>query len=361
MKRILFYISGHGYGHATRMVEVIKQIRRQEPETEIHIQTDAPPWLFSLSLANGYRLISKSCDAGAVQQTSFEVDARATLGSFAEFYHTWDDRIPLEAEYIKDNSIYGVVGDIPPLAFLAAHKTGIPSIAIANFSWDWIYQPYVENHPEFAWMVDTIQSAYGKADLLLRLPLHGDLSAFRSIQDIPLIAGKATESPKAMREKLAIDLDVRVVLVALRKADLDMIDLQQLAKLTDYIFIFLHPVPHSPIFHSIAPNAFAFPNLVAASDVVATKPGYGIVAECLTNDTPMLYTSREGFLEYDVLAQGIEELKLGILLPPEDFFAGNWGELINRILENCPGDWSDHPVDGAEVAARIILSRALKI
>ncbi len=37
MKRILFYISGHGYGHATRMVEVIKQIHRQEPETEIHI------------------------------------------------------------------------------------------------------------------------------------------------------------------------------------------------------------------------------------------------------------------------------------------------------------------------------------
>jgi hypothetical protein len=361
VKRILFYISGHGYGHATRIMEVIKQVRRQEPETEIHIQTDAPPWLFSLSLANGYRLISKNCDTGAVQQTSFEVDARATLESFSAFHQTWDKRIPEEVDYIKNNGIEIVVGDIPPLAFLAALKAGVPSIAIANFSWDWIYQPYVENHTEFSWVIDVIRSTYKKADLLLRLPFYGDLGAFRSIRDIPLIAGKATESPKAMREKLAVDPDARVVLVALRKADLDMVDLRQLAKLTDYIFIFLHRVPHSPIFHSIAPNAFAFPSLVAASDLVATKPGYGIVAECLTNGTPMLYTSRQEFLEYDVLAQGIEELKLGILLPPEDFFAGNWGELINRILENCPGDWSGRPVDGAEVAARIILSRALKI
>ena len=122
MKRILFYISGHGYGHATRMIEVIKEIRLQAPETEIHIQTDAPSWLFSLSLGNDCCLISVSCDTGAVQQTSFEVDAKATLESFAEFYRTWDDRVQAEAQYIKNNRIDVVVGDIPPMAFEAAHK-----------------------------------------------------------------------------------------------------------------------------------------------------------------------------------------------------------------------------------------------
>ena len=54
MKRILFYISGHGYGHATRSIEVIKNIRQQNPRVEIHIQSDAPQWLFSLNLKNEF-------------------------------------------------------------------------------------------------------------------------------------------------------------------------------------------------------------------------------------------------------------------------------------------------------------------
>ena len=37
------------------------------------------------------------------------------------------------------------------------------------------------------------------------------------------------------------------------------------------------------------------------SDVVVTKPGYGIISECLANDTALLYTDRGHFIEYDVL------------------------------------------------------------
>ena len=38
-----------------------------------------------------------------------------------------------------------------------------------------------------------------------------------------------------------------------------------------------------------------------AVDVVVTKPGFGIVAECIANNTAMLYTSRGRFVEYDVM------------------------------------------------------------
>ena len=38
-------------------------------------------------------------------------------------------------------------------------------------------------------------------------------------------------------------------------------------------------------------------------DVVATKPGYGIIAECIANETALLYTSRGHFVEYDVMVR----------------------------------------------------------
>ena len=44
-----------------------------------------------------------------------------------------------------------------------------------------------------------------------------------------------------------------------------------------------------------------YEDLVAAADVVVSKPGYGIVSECIANDTALLYTSRGRLIEYDVM------------------------------------------------------------
>ena len=43
-----------------------------------------------------------------------------------------------------------------------------------------------------------------------------------------------------------------------------------------------------------------YEDLVAAADVVVTKPGYGIVSECIANGAALLYTSRGHFVEHDV-------------------------------------------------------------
>ena len=40
---------------------------------------------------------------------------------------------------------------------------------------------------------------------------------------------------------------------------------------------------------------YRYEDLVAAVNVVATKPGYGIIAECVANETAILYTSRGRF------------------------------------------------------------------
>jgi hypothetical protein len=46
-------------------------------------------------------------------------------------------------------------------------------------------------------------------------------------------------------------------------------------------------------------SGFRYEDLVGAVDVVITKPGYGILAECISTGAAMLYTSRGVFREYD--------------------------------------------------------------
>ena len=61
-----------------------------------------------------------------------------------------------------------LLGDIPPLAFAAAARAGIPSVALGNFGWDWIYAAW----PDFDAAIAAVQAGYRQADVLLRLPLH---------------------------------------------------------------------------------------------------------------------------------------------------------------------------------------------
>jgi L-arabinokinase len=96
-----------------------------------------------------------------------------------------------------------------------------------------------------------------------------------------------------------------------------------------------------------------YEDLVAAVDVVATKPGYGIIAECAAHQTAMLYTSRGHFVEYDVLVREMPRYVRSEFIPQEALFGGAWRPYLERLLAQpvpAPAD-----VSGAEAAADVIL------
>ena len=98
-----------------------------------------------------------------------------------------------------------MLGDIPPLAFAAAARAGLPAIGLANFSWDWIYRHAARQAPALAAAADHCAAAYAKATLLLRLPFAGDLSVFPRVEDIPLVARRPRMARAEARRRLGLD------------------------------------------------------------------------------------------------------------------------------------------------------------
>ena len=93
-----------------------------------------------------------------------------------------------------------------------------------------------------------------------------------------------------------------------------------------------------------------YEDLVAASDVVVTKPGYGIISECIANDTAMLYTSRGHFVEYDVLVKEMPRYVRCAFIDQDSLLAGRWRDALDGLLAAPPPP--ERPrTDGAEVAA----------
>src|SRR5262249_11219177 len=102
------------------------------------------------------------------------------------------------------------------------------------------------------------------------------------------------------------------------------------------------------------PPGLRYEDLVAAADVVVSKPGYGIVSECAANGTALLYTSRENFIEYGVLVDGMPGLLRSKFINADDLRAGRWSGAIRDLL--AQPDHLERPrTDGAAVAATTIL------
>ncbi len=372
---IVWYISGHGFGHAARDIEVLNRLGIERPEIAIAIRTSAPRWIFDLTLTRPIDWQPLECDTGVVQIDSLRVDERETVRRASAFYQRFAELAGHEARWLQARGARLVVGDIPPLACAAARLAGIPAIALGNFTWDWIYEGYRDWMPAGSRFVDRIREAYSSADLALRLPMHGGFSMFDQIIDLPFIARRTQRDPQDVRCALDLPLDRALVLLSFGGYGLSSIELGRIASLRDYLIVTTADVganrradqPQAQDLAVLPANVrmvdeqrlyahgLRYEDVVGAVDVVITKPGYGIISECVANDTALLYTSRGHFVEYDVLVREMPRwLRCGFI-SNEDLLAGNWQDALDRVLA-LPGPPETADVDGAARAATVIAS-----
>jgi L-arabinokinase len=345
---IVFYITGHGFGHASRQIELMRQVLAQRPGIRIIARTSVPDWMFAPVVKAGVEIQALETDTGVVQFDSISLDEDQTVRDAARFFAGFERRVMTESGLIRGLKANLIVGDIPPLACAAAERAGVPCVAIGNFTWDWIYEAYPafnRNAPE---VIPAIRRAYAAATRALRLPLHGGFAPMAAVTtDIPLIARQSVRDPEETRRRLGINRDRPIVLTSFGRygANLPLDSLRKTGCLT------ILDVPREP------PAGLLYQDLVAAADVIVSKPGYGIVSECAANGTALLYTSRGRFVEYDVFVEEMPRILRCRYIAQEDLLAGRWTDAIEALVAQ-PAPPERPAIDGAVVAAREVIAMA---
>jgi hypothetical protein len=299
-----------------------------------------------------------------VQIDSLKLDERATIRRAAEFHETLSARADHEARVLREHAARFVVVDAAPLGCAAAATAGIASVVVSNFTWDWIYEAYREHLGSAPELLRSIRQAYRQADAAWRLPMHGGFATFDALEDLPFVARHAKHTREDVRQRLGLPLDRRLVLSSFGGYGVSGLDVTRLDCLGEYGVLFTRrddepavnsaPAGVLQISESrLYGSGLRYEDLVAACDVVATKPGYGIIAECIANGTAMLYTSRGQFAEYDVLvAEMPRYLRCGYL-DHQALLAGAWRRVLDGIM-SAPAP-AEHPrTDGAQVVAQRI-------
>jgi len=355
---IAYYITPHGFGHAVRSLEVIRSLLEHEASPEILLVSDLPDFLVEENVRRALPQRRKRLDVGLIQKDSLRIDFDASLTVLEDLHRNSEELIREEVGFLKSRGVRGVVSDIPFLPFHAASRCGIPALGVGNFTWDWIYEAYARTDPRWDPLVAWSREGYRRGDLLLRLPMHGDCSVFPRIEDVPLVARKAARPRGEIRELLGGGGERKIYLISFAALDLDEEALKRLERLDDAVFIFKRPLDFR-LSNGRSLDSFgslSYADVIAAVDAVITKPGYGIVSDCLAHGTPIVYTDRGPFPEYPILVREMERHLTTVYIPSEELYSGNWEPAIHRI-QSLPRRAPRLRDDGAAFCARRIMDR----
>jgi hypothetical protein len=343
---VVFYISGHGFGHASRSIEIINALIDRQPDQRVIIRSSVAPWLVERTAGPGVTLSPAEVDTGVVQLDSLNLDATESIRRAEAFMTTFDQRVATEAAFLRTNNAVMTISDLPALGIAAGNAVGIPAVASGNFTWDWIYEHYQDG----AHVARQIGYVYKYTMLALRMPMWGGFETIPTISDIPFVARRSKRDPDHVRDALGIPRNSRIALTSFGGYGLDGLNVDALESLPGYHVL----VPGMIDEKAMYDNGYRYEDLVRAVDVVVTKPGYGIISECIANDTALLYTSRGDFREYQVLVDAMPKYLRSAFIDQADLFAGNWRSHLDGLLAQ-PAPPVKPMTNGAEVAADILL------
>ncbi|KAE9588968.1 putative L-arabinokinase [Lupinus albus] len=353
-----YYVTGHGFGHATRVTEVVRHLILAGHD--VHVVTGAPDFVFTSEIQSPRLIIRKVLlDCGAVQADALTVDRLASLEKYSETaVKPRASILEIETEWLNSIRADLVVSDVVPVACRAAADAGIRSVCVTNFSWDFIYAEYVMaagiHHRSIVWQ---IAEDYSHCEFLIRLPGYCPMPAFRDAIDVPLVVRRLHKSAKEVRKELGIDNGVKLVILNFGgqpsgwKLKEDYLPEGWLCLVCGAS----ESEDLPPNFKKLAKDAYT-PDIIAASDCMLGKIGYGTVSEALAYKCPFVFVRRDYFNEEPFLRNMLEHYQCGVEMIRRDLLTGHWRPYLERAISLKP--CYEAGINGGEVAAHILQETA---
>lgn len=356
MSALAYYITAHGYGHGTRSCDILRAVREQAPDLPIHVVTDLPhAFLASRLRAGPWHFRAGRFDVGMVQLDSLRVDVPATLRECQALLARADTLLDEETCFLREAGVSAVVCDIPALPLLAARALGRPALAVGNFAWDWIYEAFLPASCEWAPIIQHFRAGYAACDLLMRLPFAAPMSAFPRATDLGVPARPGRNRRAELAARFQADLTKPWVLLSFASLDWDAEALARVQAHREWEFFSVLPLgwPGTRI-HAVDRREWPYSDVLASCDVVLTKPGFGVLAECAVNQKPIVYVERTDFREYPVLEAAVHRYFRSAHLPAAQLYRGELRGALEAIA-HAPPARASLAAGGDVAAARIIL------
>jgi uncharacterized protein (TIGR00661 family) len=336
MPTITYFISDHGFGHASRSIAIIRSLLECDLEISINIHTSNPLNFVKNSLAfhDGSKRVDyheQMNDMGFIyDQNTGKIDSQHTISEIHTWINDWNcNYLFNEYRFLKAREIDLIVSDIAPQPFLLAKKLKIPSIAISNFTWYDTYQNFAVDQDD----LETIWRAYREASLGLMLPFNLENMVFPTIFETYLVSRNPKRSKTQMYDLLDIESSTEVIYAG-TGISLDNPFLQEWTEKTNSLFILgSRSKIRGENVRSVPSTDTEGQDYIACSDIALIKLGYSSLSEAIRSHVPIIGVDFVQTAETREMVKKVHKLEIGKCITTEEYFRGKWLEDIPEVLE----------------------------
>lgn len=322
--KIAFYISNHGYGHATRMAALAEEFMKCN--VLCYFLTNRPSRLFN-NLDPQYMIYKETdLDFGVIQKNWNEIDKEATVSELTKLWNNRSEIINAEVSYCLQERFDLIIADIPFFAFEIASKAKIPIYAVSNFDWFYIYEQILPQLQEE--IKQGIALYYQKATKVWQLPFSDmrSMSAFSEKIPAGLLARRGTKNRSKICLSYSIPWKNRIVLVSLGTDNTSVMAIQQLCAVENCTVLSSIDLQH-PQYRKID-ELSRYEDILASVDLVVTKSGYSTIAETVPHGSYLLCVQRDHYPEDRVLDLGLSKYNNKKVITVEQLEKLNWQKLM---------------------------------
>jgi hypothetical protein len=358
MYHLVVSISGHGFGHVAQTAPILNALHQYAahltPRLRLTVRSNVPISHLRSRIQAPFDFRPSEGDIGMVMSSALDVLPVESRTAYRAFHQDWNKRVADEAGLLRELKADFVFSNVGYLALAGAQRAGIPNAALCSLNWADIYRHYFGEDDINA----QIYSCYANADAFLRATPGMTMADLPNVIPVPPIAAIGTNRREELNRRLKLSAEEKLVLVSMggiagRLPIEHWPRLEGVRLLVQENWKVEHP--DAVILETLQ---MGFGDLLASSDALICKPGYGSFVEASSCGTPVLYVDRADWPESPALIAWLQQHSLCREVSRDALRQGEIADMLEEIWK-APRPNAIKP-EGAKQAADWIIERLLR-
>lgn len=351
MPHLVVSISGHGFGHVAQTAPVLNRLHEIIPQLRITVRTAVPPAHLRSRIHAPFEQLQSEGDIGIVMSSALDVCVEESRSAYRAFHADWDTRVTDEARLLRELNADMVLSNVGYLPLAGAQRAGIPNAALCSLNWADIYRHYCGDDE----IATQIQSCYANADAFLRATPGMAMTDLPNLFPVAPIAAVGNNRREELRGQLKTSGEEKLVLVSMGGIT-SRLPIERWPRIKGVRWLVQRDWhiehPDAIVIESLQ---MSFGDLLASSDALICKPGYGSFTEAACSGTPVLYVDRADWPEAPALNEWLQQHGLCREISRDDLECGEFADLLKKIFRQ-PKPQTVFPT-GAQQAAEWLFDK----
>ena len=345
MPHLVVSISGHGYGHVAQTAPILNLLLERLPQWRLTVRSEVPLAYLRSRIRVPFDYLPSHGDIGMVMSSALDVSVDDSRAAYRAFHAGWDARVTDEARLLRDLGADMVLSNVGYLPLAGAQRAGIQNAALCSLNWFDIYRHYAGDDAVAA----QIHACYSNADAFLRATPGMQMETLSNLVAVKPVAAVGRNRRDEVNRQLRLSKDEQLVLVSLGGIT-SRLPIERWPRIDGVRWLVQEnwhaDHPDAVVLESLAMD---FGDLLASSDVLLCKPGYGSFVEAACSGTPVLYVNRPDWPESPALTGWLQQHGVCREVSREQLQYGDIGKDL-QTLWSAPRSTPPTPDGASQVA-----------